>query len=529
MIRVLLFFLILIALAFGEAWLIDRPGEIILTWQGYRIETSVLVGLGVVAAAAMGLSLIWSLLRFVFRFPSLISLTSQARRRDKGYAAISRGMIAVGAGDGQLARKSAAEAQKYLRHEPLTLLLTAQAAQLLDDRGQAEAAFKEMTKRSDTRLLGLRGLHVEAHRRGDVETAHHFANEAHQIGPLPWTAKAHLEHRAATGDWHKALATLESNVGARLADKETRERQRAVLETAIALDKAETAPDEALRYARSAIKRQPGLVPAVAIAARLLGRKGDVRRVTKMIETAWPLAPHPDLAKIYLNLRPGESNADRLVRARALARLAPRDPESRIAVAQTAIAAGEYKVARESMQPLIEAGARPTAGMCRIMADLEEAEHGAAGYVREWLARASRAPHDPVWIADGVVSDQWLPASPVTGKLDAFVWQRPVERLSAEAEAEEAVFAPISVSPAPIQIEETPAKALAAPQPAPIKAEAERLQGPGASVAVEPASQATVSQAADIEAAVGQPVIFPVPSAPDDPGRAEKPKPRLFL
>jgi HemY protein len=472
------------------------------------------VGVSILLAATAALVMVWSFLRFTFRFPSILSLSSRARRRDKGFAALSRGMIAVGAGDGQLARRSAVEAQKYLRHEPLTLLLKAQAAQLLDDRDQAEAAFKEMTQRGDTRLLGLRGLHIEAQRRGDAESAHHFANTAHQIAPLPWTAKAHLEHRASTGDWSKALATLESGIGARLADKKTRERQRAVLETALALDKAESEPEEALRLARAAIKRQPGLVPAITLAARLLGRKGEVRRVTKMIEAAWPLSPHPDLAKIYLNLRPGESNADRLARARTLARLAPNDSESRIMVAQAAIAAGAYKVARDSMQPLIEAGERPTANMCRVMADLEEAEHGAGGYVREWLARALRAPHDPVWVADGVVSDQWLPASPVTGKLDAFVWQRPIERLAGDAEVEEAVFAPISPPPAQVLLEEAPAKALAPPAP---KAEPD-----------QPAA-ASEGEAADAdETTSAQPVIFPLTTAPDDPGRDDEQKPRGF-
>lgn len=504
MIRVLLFFLLLIALAFSEAWLIDRPGEIILTWQGYRVETSLVVALGVLLAAAVALMLGWSLLRSVFRFPSLMSGATQARRRDKGYAALSRGIIAVGAGDAQIARRAAVEAQRYLRNEPLTLLLKAQAAQLSNDQAEAEAAFKEMTQRNETRLLGLRGLHIEAQRRGEADKAHHFASAAHEIAALPWTSKAGVEHRAASGDWRSALAALESDAGAKHVDKTTRERQRAVLETAIAIDKADNEPEEALRLARAAIKRQPGFVPALAIAAKLMSRKGDVRRVTKLIEGAWPLAPHPDLAKIYLSLRPGESNVDRLARARALARLAPRDVESLVTVAQAAIAAGDYKTARDNMLPLIEAGKRPTSRMCLIMADLEEAEHGAGGYVREWLARASRAPHDPAWVADGVVSDHWMPASPITGKLDAFVWQTPVERLSASAEAEEAMFRPIPAPSHPSErIEDAPAKALSPP-----KAE---------SGAAEPEASERVR---------GEHVIFPLPAAPDDPGQDENPKPR---
>jgi HemY protein len=40
-----------------------------------------------------------------------------------------------------------------------------------------------------------------------------------------------------------------------------------------------------------------------------------------------------------------------------------------------------------------------------------------------------RAPRDPAWEADGIVSEQWAPVSPVTGRLDAFEWREPPERL----------------------------------------------------------------------------------------------------
>ena len=63
------------------------------------------------------------------------------------------------------------------------------------------------------------------------------------------------------------------------------------------------------------------------------------------------------------------------------------------------------------------------------LADIEEAENGDQGRVRYYLARAVRAPRDPAWVADGIVSDRWAPVSPVTGRLDAFEWRMPVERL----------------------------------------------------------------------------------------------------
>ncbi len=258
----------------------------------------------------------------------------------------------------------------------------------------------------------------------------------------------------------------------KLIDKTTGDRQRAVLTTAIALDKEQQAePDEALRLALSALKRAPDLVPAIGLSARLLGRKGATNKASKLIEAAWRLSPHPELAKVYLTLRPGDSHADRLARARNLAKLAPRDPESRMALAGAAISACDYQSAREAMQPLIEGDERPTVRMCQIMAEIEEAEHGDLGYAREWLARALRAPRDACWIAGGVISDQWMPASPVTGKLDAFVWQRPDERPGAGGEPQEAIFKPIAAPAEPtLLIEQSlaiaPPEFEAGPEPA---------------------------------------------------------------
>ena len=46
MIRVLLFLALVALMAFGVVWIADRPGDIAIVWQGYRIETSVMVASG---------------------------------------------------------------------------------------------------------------------------------------------------------------------------------------------------------------------------------------------------------------------------------------------------------------------------------------------------------------------------------------------------------------------------------------------------------------------------------------------------
>ncbi|MBA4269342.1 MAG: heme biosynthesis protein HemY [Methylobacterium sp.] len=553
MVRVLLYLAVFAALAVGAVWLADRPGEVSVVWQGWRIDTSVALAAIAVVVLALLTMLGFGLLRFFLGLPSAFSFASRARRRARGFEAVSRGMVAIGAGDPIAAGRHAVDARRFAGSEPLTLLLEAQAAQLSGDRGRAEAAFKAMLDKPETRVLGLRGLFVEAKRRGDMAAARAFADDAVRRSPsLAWANDALLDFHTNAGDWQAARTAVERRAALRLADKADAKRQRAVLLAAEALEARGNAPEKALAAALEAVKLAPGLTPAAALAGRMLAERGDVRKAVKLLEAAWKEVSHPDIAAAYLDVRPGDSAQDRLVRATTLAKLRPADPEGVLALAGAAIHARDFAKARSTLKPLLAGGASVRA--CLLMAELEEAEHGAAGRVREWLARATRAPRDAAWVADGLVSDHWMPVSPISGRLDAFVWTVPPATLGSQAPALDDVLGdldhptplieakaqaveaePLAVAPpppappapptAPAPVKEEPVeapKAAAVPEPAPApepapKAEAvaEAKTEPKAAAAVE-APAATAPADARLK-----PVIFPVAHAPDDPGPDE--------
>src|SRR5215510_12171743 len=223
MIRVLVYLVIVALLAFGAVWFADRPGEVAITWQGRRIDTSVMVLLAAVAALVVACVIAWSILRAILRAPETIA---RYRRGVRGYRAVSQGLIAVGSGDARTARRFTAEAARIAPREPLTLLLSAQSAQLNGDRDGVVATFQEMAERDDTRVLGLHGLFVEAQRRQDHAAALGFAEEAARDASVPvWAAQAVLEFRCAAGDWSGALERLDQNLKGRLIDRRTYRRQ----------------------------------------------------------------------------------------------------------------------------------------------------------------------------------------------------------------------------------------------------------------------------------------------------------------
>jgi HemY protein len=427
MIRVLLFLVLVALMAFGVVWFADRPGDVAIVWQGYRIETSVLVALvGVTLIAAIAV-FVWSIVRTILRSPDLIAMFMSHRRGVRGYLAVSRGLIAIGAGDAAAAKRASNDVERIAPGEPLALLLNAQVAQLSGDRAAAEHAFRAMTERDDTRLLGLRGLFIEAQRRKDMTAARAYAEEAANASPaLGWAGQAALEFRCTSGDWSAALSALDRNSRYGLIDKTEYKRQRAVLLTARALAAEQTERDNARSLALDALKLAPDLVPAAELAGRLLGDAGELRRAMRIVEKAWAANPHPDLADTYAHLRPGDSARERLARVQSLASRAPGHAESALAVARAALDAQEFTVARNAVRPLLK---EPTQRVAAMMAEIEERESGDEGRTREWMARALRAPRDPAWTADGYISDRWMPVSPVSGRLDAFQWKVPLAEL----------------------------------------------------------------------------------------------------
>ncbi len=424
-------FLVAVALAAtGLSWLADRPGSLLINWQGYEIETSVFRAI-VILAFLVGLSILaWSFVTALWRSPASLGAFFNRRRQVRGLEALSSGMIAIGAGDRGNATRFAIEARKALPNEPLTQLLRAQAAQLAGDRVTSRRMFEAMLASPETEQLGLRGLFLEAEREGEREAARQFADRSVELNPkLGWAVDALFDLQCKDKDWAGALKTLAIARRHQHHDKAMIERRRAVLLTARAQALEESDPDRSMALAIEAHHLAHDLVPAAALAGRMLAARGHTKRAAKIIERTWRRAPHPDLAMVHAYARIGDSPNDRLERAKRLAQLNQHSIETPIAIANAAIEARDWATARQALERLDSA--RMTQRVCTLMARIEGEENGDKGRVREWLARAVHAPRDACWVADGVVADRWAPVSPVTGTFDAFQWRVPADALDA--------------------------------------------------------------------------------------------------
>ena len=543
MLRIVLFLVLIALAAAGAAWVADQPGDLVLTAGGFRASTTLprfVFLLGLFAAAVV---LVWSILTTIWRTPGRLRRRSHEKRHARGRHAITHGLLAIGHGDTALARRHAETARRHAPNDPLALLLHAQSAQLEGNRDEAQRAFRAMAEREDTRLLGLRGLFIEAQRADDAVGAVMIAEEAIKLSPSStWASHAVLGFRCARGDWSGALAILDSNLSAGLIDKPAYRRQRGVLLTARALELQTMDRDVARESVMEAIKLAPTLVPAAVLAAKFESEAHQVRRAMKLVEAAWLANPHPDLAEAYAHVKLGDSARQRLQRVETLAAKTPADKaghiEGQLALARAAIDASEFSRARAVLAPYVN---DPTQRVALLMAEIERTEHGDGGRARAWTLRAVRARHDPAWTADGYVSDRWRPVSPVTGRLDAFQWQTPVASLPSDkgdliesSAFEEAMLAapPPKRVMAPANdtlLEPAPAASVPAEQdnsPPAAKEEPAMTSAEPVTPAPEPAesSPAAATPVFRTRADLGKPAPVPIPAvipivrAPDDPG-----------
>jgi len=444
--RVLLFGLKFAVVLVIAAWLADWPGRVTAELPGYRLDLGFAVlewpdfyldaSVGVLVLALVGVAIlaasIYRFWRFLRRAPRELNESVKAGRRRRGYQALTQGMVAVAAGEREEAARWARKAGTLLDEPPLTMLLSAQAAQLSGDEAAARRYFTAMLDNQETRFLGLRGLLTQALREGEQARALELVREAHGLRPhTPWVLQSLFDLTERGGDLEAAESALRESLRVKALPKAETTRLRAVvlLERALAAQGMGEAAT-AIGHAREAHKLAPGLIPASILLAELLLDGGEARKAAKTLEEAWARAPHPDLAALYLRARPSDDSLERLKNLGKLVARHPAHAESHLARARAALEARLWGEARRHLEAAAGPGGlggNPREAVCRLMAELEESERADLEAARAWLARATTAAPDPAWVCGncGASAASWRPRCGNCESFDSLAWTAP--------------------------------------------------------------------------------------------------------
>ena len=396
MIRLILVVLVIIAACVATVFVTLNPGSATFEFMGVEGRMPFALAAGLLILLTFGLLIIWRLVLGLWTAPDNIRKFNTRRRKEKGFDALERALIAAAAGEGENAVRQAARADALLERPALSRLLAARAAEAAGNLPGAEAHYEAMLEDPKTRLVARRGLAQIAHERGEHGlTVEHASDAFSQSKSVRWAFDALFDAQVAQGDWQAALNTLHEGEKRKQIPADRARRRRAVLLTASALECEDATPDEARALAERAASAAPSFAPAATLAARLLAGARKHAKAESLIKAAWSAAPHPALARALAELRKSDTKAKRAERLKELAAIRAEHRESRLLLAEAALESGDTGEARAALDPLLEMGT-PSARLCALASRLARQEDDDKA-ARRWMTRAAHAPGEADW------------------------------------------------------------------------------------------------------------------------------------
>lgn len=400
MTRVAFALFLVAAVAVSVLALTGEPGRASLEWMGWRIEMTAAAAALLTLFSALLFTVLWRVVIWVVEAPRRAARARAEAKRKQAIEALTRGFLAVAAGDGSEARRLAQKSAELAEDAPgLVRVLAAQAAEAAGDRGAAASAYNAMLGFPEMRLAGLRGLMQAALADGDKITALRHAETAYGLARTArWAWRALLEARLEVGDWAAALQLVQGALERKIVSPAVAERSRAALLAASAASLEDAADPkaraQALDFATQSAKLKPDFAPGVIMAARLLADEGKTTKAGQLLETAWKAQPHPALWLAYRDLKTNETPKVRAQRLAALAAMRPEVRESLILRVEAALIGGDPIAARAAARLLDHE--TPTARFAGLMARVAAA-NGQPDEARAWIARGVEAPREPDW------------------------------------------------------------------------------------------------------------------------------------
>lgn len=413
-------------------WLATQEGEVSIGLMGYDVTMQsgvFFLGLSVIVFALL---FVLRFVRALFSMPKTLAKYNKASKRKKSFRALTRGLVAVAAGDAKRATQYSKQTKSLWSDlQGLPLLLEAQAAKLRGEEGLAQNRFEHLLKDKDAAFLGVRGLLKTALDNNDFERALEFSRSCEKQHPKkPWVIRCVYELEIKNRLWQNALRTNKK------AQKFKAYPDDKIISDRVAIflhlhDKALRAGDSkgAVSYVEKAYKLDRNFVPTVTRYCNYLLQANKKRKCARVIEKAWRIFPHHELAEIWTLLAPApkgknvdKDNAKSMEWFEKLVMLKPDSAEAQMACANAAMDIGHWGEAKAYL--MVAEKIYPSAKLYRMQAIVEQNSTHNEASIHSLMERAADALPDKVWVCQetGMIYEEWMAIAKPHGSFNSIVW-----------------------------------------------------------------------------------------------------------
>lgn len=438
MIRAFWFFIQAVVIVGGALWLLERQGHVSLDAFGYNVHVQAglfLLALAVLAVCAYFLT---RMILAVISIPSNVSGFFARKRKARGYRDITRGFVALAAGDARQADILSRRVSSALPDEKgLALFLKAQSARLNGRMAEAMSAYEVLLTDKEAVFLGLKGLLTASLEAQDMVQASLYAQKALALYPKQgWVILTAYELEIKNQNWDSALALLKRAEKTNVMTPDQVRSDRVALWVCLAnLKQAQGLPREEKYWLEKAYRADPFFVPVILRLARVYDDEGKKRKIESMVEKAFPVAPHPDLVTLWERLAPQDNTdkKDSMRRMRWYEKLVSMNTHtdlSHLSAGNCALAEGLYGEARAYAKNAEKIQA--SSALYRLKARIEEKSGGDISAIKTWLEKASEPYPVKTWVCrqTGLTYGEWAPVALPHGSFNSMAWDYPGVRSS---------------------------------------------------------------------------------------------------
>ena len=439
-------FILLLAgvLTYFLVYIESIPGSLILEIQDKEVKISLLIS--VIILMILGF-LFWLILKilgffvavadfFAGKDTALIRFFQRIKYR-KSQKALDNAIIALAEGENKRVISESAKAKFNPEFEKIVYLIEAKAEESLGHQDKADKIYKKLLSNKETRFLAIEGLIRSKIDRGDLTVALQLAEKAVSIKPKSLQGLNTLfKLQCELENWTGARKTLIAQQNIEKSTREIRLRQEALILYSDSLkNRSEGDTNSALEKIREAVRKSPGLIPAVCLASELEKILGKMKNAERLIKTCWRIEPHPNLAKSFAALFPEETPSDRLNRFKVLFNNLNNNKVVKLTKAELFLAAEDFPSARRILVNLVDDN--PNSRTFILMSAVEKGSGASEEVIQGWLSKAFSAPRPPVWFCKSCNQiDNWKPFCPNCNGFDSYEWGQPeISKIFSESDA----------------------------------------------------------------------------------------------
>lgn len=363
------FLLILVVLCIAGFSMMPDMGIITITAFGFRVTTSVLIVIAVLAVILY----LWHLLKQPFLWLSSCQTWYQKRKQSQKEAYLLLALKTV------LDQDSAAKA-RLIKQKNTFFDKKSDENFIIDALFQPSPhTFEQLLHRPETELAGIHGLLDYAQKEGDWEETARLLQKAHDKNPdEPWVAEKLWQAQILQSDWAEALKTLDTLKKMGLIGKTEFQLRKALI---------------LVKLGR--VKEAYKLAPA-EIEVALAYAKAEPKKAKDIIEDLWPKAPCQDAFVLFRKAIVGEKPAAQEKAVRKLVKHNPEAKQSLLALAETAADlekwgdVKEYLTTYLSLYPL-------TVTVAQMMAQAERRGWHHEEAAKDWEIKTRFARDEDGW------------------------------------------------------------------------------------------------------------------------------------